>query len=307
MDIGTSFRNATDGLFAFLPSLLGSLLLLLIGFIIATVVAKIVKAVLDRLHLDKRLHESEAHTYVEKVMPGASPANGISRIVFWLIFVFFITAAIGALGIPAVTTFMNQVLAYLPNVIVAILIFVLAALISGAAAAAVTKLMGDTPTGKVVATAVPALVMVIALFMILNQLQIAPEIVTIAFAATMGALALGAALAFGLGGKDVAGRILEDAYRNGREAKEQAKRDAQVGRERAEQQAGQVGGGAYSGGASSAGQARDQGDYERGRYERGGYDQGGYDQRYDQDAETQRTLPVQSDDPAGYDPYQPGR
>ena len=135
------------------------------------------------------------------MLPGASPTNGIARVVFWLIFVFFLFSAIGALKIPAVTGFMNQVLAYLPNVIVAIFIFVIAALLAGAVAGGVAKVMGDTPTGKIVATIVPALVMVIAMFMILDQLKIAPQIVQIAFAATMGALALGLALAFGLGGR----------------------------------------------------------------------------------------------------------
>lgn len=297
MDIGSSFENATDGIFAFIPNLLGSLLLLLIGYVIATVVAKLVKTVLDKLHLDTRLKESDAHTYVERVVPGASASNGISRVVFWLIFVFFISAAIGALGIPAVSTFMNQVLAYLPNVIVAILIFVVAALVSGAAAAGAAKLLGDTPTGKIAATVIPALVMVIALFMILNQLQIAPEIVTIAFAATMGALALGTALAFGLGGKDVAGRILEDAYTSSREAKERAKSDLQTGRARAEQQLDQRGDSSYQ-----------QDTYGQGAYEQPGtYEQGYYDEApYDQGVETQRTQPVQSTDP-GYDPYQQGR
>jgi hypothetical protein len=95
--------------------------------------------------------------------------------------------------------------------------------------------MGDTPTGKIVATVVPALVMVIALFMILDQLRIAETIVTIAFAATMGALALGLALAFGLGGRDVARRLLEDAYAQGRRAKDQARQDFAVGRDRAEE------------------------------------------------------------------------
>lgn len=297
MDIGSSFENATDGIFAFIPNLLGSLLLLLIGYVIATVVAKLVKTVLDKFHLDTRLRESDAHTYVERVVPGASASNGISRVVFWLIFVFFISAAIGALGIPAVSTFMNQVLAYLPNVIVAILIFVVAALVSGAAAAGAAKLLGDTPTGKIAATVIPALVMVIALFMILNQLQIAPEIVTIAFAATMGALALGTALAFGLGGKDVAGRILEDAYTSSREAKERAKSDLQTGRARAEQQLDQRGDSSYQ-----------QDSYQQGAYEQPGtYEQGYYDEGpYDQGVETQRTQPVQSTDP-GYDPYQQGR
>ena len=234
MNIGESFQNATDTFFAFLPNLLGFLVLLLVGFVVAKVVQAVVRKVLEKLGVDQHLRSSDANKYVEKVLPGASPSNGISRIVFWFIFLFFLVAAIGALKIPAVTTFMNQVLAYLPNVIAAIIIFVVAALIAGAVAGAVAKLMGDTPTGKIVATVVPALVMVIAMFMILNQLKIAEEIVSIAFAATMGALALGLALAFGLGGRPVAQRLLEDAYNKGRDAKEQAKTDLQTGRERAE-------------------------------------------------------------------------
>jgi small-conductance mechanosensitive channel len=234
MDIGNSFQNATDRFFEFLPNLLGFLVILIIGFVIAKVVAAVIRKVLQKVGIDRKLHESDAHTYVERVMPGASPSNGIARVVFWLIFIFFLTSAIGALKIPAVTTFMNQVLAYLPNVIVAIVIFVVAALISGAAAAGVTKLIGDTPTGKIVAAVIPALVMVIAMFMILNQLKIAEEIVTIAFAATMGALALALALAFGLGGRGVAQLMLEEAYRKGADAKDQVRDELESGRERAE-------------------------------------------------------------------------
>src|SRR3954451_23675821 len=238
MHIKSSFQNALDNLVGFLPNLLGCLLLLLVGYIVAKVVATVVAKVLKGVGLDRHLHDSDANKYVEKVMPGASPTKGISRVVFWLVFVFFLTSAVGALQIPAVTTFMNQVLAYLPNVIVAIVIFVAAALVAGAVAAGVTSIMGDTPTGKIVATIVPALVMVVAMFMILNQLQIAEEIVSIAFAATMGALALGLALAFGLGGKDVARRMLEDAYNKRGETKAQARQDLQTGRGRVEDRVG---------------------------------------------------------------------
>ena len=234
MEIKQSLQNGLDNLIGFIPNLIGFLLLLLVGFIVAKVVAGLVRTLLQKVGLDQHLHESDANKYVERVLPGASPSNGIARVVFWLVFAFFLFAAIGALKIPAVTTFMNQVLAYLPNVIVAIAIFVVAALVSAAVASALTRTMGDTPTGKIVASIVPALVMVIALFMILNQLKIAEEIVNIAFAATMGALALGLALAFGLGGRDVARRLLEDAYANGRRAKEQAKQDLQTGADRAE-------------------------------------------------------------------------
>jgi small-conductance mechanosensitive channel len=240
MNIANSFRQALDGFFAFLPNLVGFLVILIIGFVVAKVVQGVIRKVLERAGLDRHLHESDAHQYVERFMPGASPANGIARVVFWLIFVFFLFSAIGALKIPAVTTFMNQVLAYLPNVIVAIVIFVAAALVSGAVAGGIAKIMGDTPTGKIVATILPALVMVIALFMILEQLQIAPEIVRIAFAATMGALALGLALAFGLGGRSVAQRMLEDAYEKGRQHQDQVKQDVEAGRARAEDQARQA-------------------------------------------------------------------
>jgi hypothetical protein len=240
MDIGNSAQRGFDAFFAFIPNILGFLVILIIGYVIAKVVATVVRKALDGLHLDRHLHDSDASKYTDRFMPQASPSNGIARVVFWLIFLFFLVSAIGALKIPAVTTFMNQVLAYLPNIIVAIVIFVLAALIAGAAAAGIAKLMGDTPTGKIAASVVPGLVMVIAIFMVLDQLRIAPEIVTIAFAATMGALALGLALAFGLGGRDVAARLLEDAYSKGREQREQVKSDLQTGRDRAQDRAEQA-------------------------------------------------------------------
>jgi small-conductance mechanosensitive channel len=262
VEVKQSLQTGLDNLIGFIPNLIGFLVLLLVGYIVAKVVAGVVRKLLQTVGLDKQLHESDANKYVDRVLPGASPSNGIARAVFWLVFVFFVFAAIGALRIPAVTTFMNQVLAYLPNIIAAILIFVVAALVAGAVAAGVTKLMGDTPTGKIVASVVPAVVMVIALFMILNQLRIAEEIVTIAFAATMGALALGLALAFGLGGRDVARRLIEDAYANGQRARQQARQDLQTAQARAQDAAAQAGSsqggaGTYSGARTTSATSSD--------------------------------------------------
>jgi hypothetical protein len=237
VDVGDSLQQGFDQFFAFLPNILAFLVILVVGYLVAKLVKTVVAKVLDKLGVDRKLHESDASQYVERVMPEASPANGIGRVVFYLVFVFFLFSAIGALQIPALTTFMNEVLAYLPNVIAAIAIFVIAAVLAGAAGGGAAKLMGDTPTGKIVGTVVPALVMVIAVFMILQQLQIAPEIVQIAFAATMGALALGLALAFGLGGRPVAQDMLQQAYDKGREQKDQVKQDAQLARDRGQQQA----------------------------------------------------------------------
>jgi Conserved TM helix len=230
MRIGQTLKDGVSEIVAFLPNLIGFLLLLLIGFIVAKVVSAVVTKLLQRTGVDQKIQESSSNKYVDAALPGATVSKGVGTVFFWLIFVFFLFSAIGALKIPALTGFMNSVLAYLPNVIAAIFIFVVAALVSGAVAAGVTKLMGDTPTGKIVATVVPALVMVIAMFMILEQLQIAPEIVRIAFGAVMFALALGLALAFGLGGRDVAARLLEDAYAKGREQKDQVRADVESAR-----------------------------------------------------------------------------
>jgi small-conductance mechanosensitive channel len=233
VSVGDSFQKTLDNIFGFIPNIIAFLVILLIGYIVARIIKGVVAKVLQKVGLDKQLHESSAKTYVDKVMPDASPSNGIARIVFYLVFAFFFFSAIGALKIPALTTFMNQVLSYLPNVIVAIIIFVVAATLAGAAAAAVARFMGDTPTGKVVGAVVPALIMVIAMFMILEQLNIAEQIVEIAFAATMGALALGLALAFGLGGRPIAQQMLQDAYDAGSRNKEQIKSDLQTGADRA--------------------------------------------------------------------------
>lgn len=240
MDIGASFNEAWRVFFGFLPNLLGFLVILLIGYIVAKLVSAAVGKLLEKTGVDRKLQESDANRYVEMVMAGARPSRGVARVVFWLIFAFFFSA-IGALKIPSLTVFMNQVLAYLPNVIVAIVIFVLAALIAAAVAKGVSRVMGDTPTGKIAASVLPAVVMVIALFMILEQLKIAEDIVRIAFAATMFALALGLALAFGLGGRDLAGRLLEDGYRRGLEEREQMRRNRDLDGDRPRSEAEPVG------------------------------------------------------------------
>ena len=235
--VGDSLQKGLDTFFGFIPNLLAFLVILVIGYFIAKVVSGIIKKVAQKAGLDKALHESDAKQYVDRVSPDASPSAAIGKVFFFIIFIFVLTAAIGALKIPAVTAFMNQVLAYLPNVIAAIVIFVVAAAVAGAIAGGVAKLLGDTPTGKVVAAAVPSLVMLIAVFMILNQLKIAPQIVQITYTALLFSVALASALAFGLGGREVAGQMLGDAYRKGQEQKGQVKADLQKGKERGQDQA----------------------------------------------------------------------
>jgi hypothetical protein len=137
-------------------------------------------------------------------------------VVFWFVFLFAISAAITALRIPALSAFISDVQAFLPNIVVAVLIFVLAAALAGVTAAAVGRLMGDTPTGRIVQAVVPGIILAIGGFMVLDQLHIAPQIVTITYAGLITLLVLSGGLAFGLGGREVAADMLRDAYDRGR-------------------------------------------------------------------------------------------
>ena len=217
VEISESLQQGIDDLIGFLPRLIGFLLIVLIGYLVAKALSKMVVLALEKLGTDRALSSGTSGEYVQKLAPDVSPSNLIGRVVFWFIMLGVLSIAISALGIAALNDFLADVFAYLPNVVAAILIGVIAVAIAGAVARLVTSALGGTPIGKLLATALPALVMAIAVFMILNQLRIATEIVTITYAAVLGGLALGMALAFGLGGRDVASRMLEDAYRRGRE------------------------------------------------------------------------------------------
>jgi len=235
--IGGSVDRAFTVFFAWLPALVGAIAVLLIGYLVAKIVGKLVARVTQRAGLDRTLHSGPGGSAIRKVTP--HPSRLLGAIAFWAILLSAISLAASVLHIKALTAFVGAVWGYLPNVIAAIAIFIVAGLIATAVATLVSRVMGDTGLGRVVATGVPILVMTIASFMILNQLKIAPAIVTITYAAILGAIALGSALAFGLGGRDVAARLLEGAYSNVQQNKESWKRDLDQGVRRARDEAAQ--------------------------------------------------------------------
>jgi hypothetical protein len=231
-DILQSLQSAFTTFVNYLPQLLGALVVLVVGYIIAKILDKVIIKLLRKARLDERLTANAGGRFVEKVSPGGSPARLVGGVVFWVIMLFVISSAIGTLGIPALTGFMNLVLSYLPNVIAALLIFIAAAAVAGAISGLAQRTLGDTPNGQVVRAGAPALIMAIAVFMILTQLHIAPVIVTATYIALIGAIALGSALAFGLGGQDAARDMINSGYRKAQEHYDTIAREAQLARER---------------------------------------------------------------------------
>ena len=161
----------------------------------------------------------------------------IATIVFWLIFGLTIMLAVSALGIEALTDFVSTVVAYLPNVIAALLILLVAIALAGAVGGLAQRLIGGTMLGKLVQTAVPVLVIAIALFMALVQLKVATQIVVATYVIVLGSIGLGFALAFGLGGRNVADRLLTGAYEAGQQRMPELRSDAQQAKEQAASEA----------------------------------------------------------------------
>jgi hypothetical protein len=221
VSISDSLQRGLDQLIGFLPRLIGFLIILLIGWLIARAVKALLVKALEGVGIDRALSSGSAGPYVARVMPDARPSQLIGAIAFWFLFLGAFAIAVSQLGITALDNFVEAIVAYLPNVVVAILIFVLAGALAAAVSGLVSRTLGDTATGKIAATAAPLLIMGIAVFMILDQLRIAPAIVQITYIALVGSVALGSAIAFGLGGRDVAARVLEDAYASGRDGRDE--------------------------------------------------------------------------------------
>jgi mechanosensitive ion channel-like protein len=224
VEIGDSLQRGLDELVAFLPRLVGFLIILLIGWLIARAVKAIVVKALQGVGLDRALSSGSAGPYVARAVPDARPSDIIGAVAFWFLFLGAVAIAVSQLGIEALDNFLQSIVAYLPNIVVAILIFVVAGAVAAAVSGLVSRTLDGTATGRIAGTAAPVLIMGIATFMILDQLNIAQAIVEITYIALLGSVALGMAIAFGLGGRDVAARLLEDAYRQGRERREEVRR-----------------------------------------------------------------------------------
>ena len=233
VEVGDSLQRGLDNLIGFLPNLIGFVIILAIGYVIARVVKGIVTKLLENVGTDRAIHSGSTGEYVNRVAPGFRPSSVIGTVTFWFLFLGALAIAVSQLGIAALENFVADIVAYLPNVVVAVLILVLAIALAGFVGTALERTMGDTPTGKVVRSVAPVLIMAIGTFMLLDQLQIAPQIVTITYAALLGGVFLAMALAFGLGGREVANRMLSDAYDRERTSTGRFRRDQAVERDRA--------------------------------------------------------------------------
>lgn len=123
----------------------------------AKAIGKLVEVALEKVGTDRALASSSTGGYVPRVAPDASPSRLIGRVVFWFILLGALSIAIASLGIAALNDFLADVFSYLPNVVVAILIFVVASALAGWLGRTGGSLFGTTPSGRLLATLAPGL------------------------------------------------------------------------------------------------------------------------------------------------------
>ena len=201
----------------FLPQLAIALLVVLIGWIIGGLLGKVVRKVLQKLQLQSLLEKAGVNELVSRAGYDFHPERFLGALVKWFVVLAFVVVALDILRLQEVTTFMREVvLGYLPQVFVAVLILLAAMVIAGLAKKALAASLragGASIKAELLSRLAYYLIIAFGVMAALNQLKIAEELIQTLFMGIVFALALGTGLAFGLGGKDAAGRYIDQVTR----------------------------------------------------------------------------------------------
>jgi len=207
-----SFQQLWLGVAGFVPRLIAAIIIFVIGWVIAVALAKVVNQIIRAIKVDKALQSLGLEESFSRAGIRLDAGAFVGSIVKWFFIVVFLAATVEVLGLPQVTTFLREVVVlYLPNVFVAALILVAAALIADATARVVTgsAKAANLPSAGFLGGVSKWAIWIFAILAALYQLGIAGPFVQTLFTGVVAALALAGGLAFGLGGKDTAARYLE--------------------------------------------------------------------------------------------------
>ncbi len=208
MDLFQPLQNALSTLLSYIPQLIGAIIILIIGYIVARILQAVIGRVLQGIGFDGWMEKGGIKQFFDRAQTNYTPATVIGRLVFWFVFIIALTMAADALGIPQVSAVLGQLIAFIPSIIAAILILVLAALLANF----VSGIVRGATDSNVLASVVRYAIIVYAVFAAITELGIAVELTAPTFLILLGAVALAAAIAFGLGGREVAQDILQKAY-----------------------------------------------------------------------------------------------
>jgi hypothetical protein len=236
----TSLAAAMALFFSAIPKILGFIVIVIAGWFIASLIDKGVAALLRAIRFNELASRAGLADFVDKMGMNTDPAGMIGLVVKWFVRLIALVVGFDALGLPAVSDVLQQFLLWLPNLVVALVVLV----IGGLAARALSNLVrgaaaeGGIENASFLAKLASVMVWAFAIVVAVNQIGIATTLVNTLFMAFVGAIALGAGLAFGLGGRETAGEILRTWYDKARQNKSQIARAADAMDRRAAENAG---------------------------------------------------------------------
>jgi hypothetical protein len=221
--ISDSFNKFLGKVITFLPNLLAMITILIIGFLIAWIIKKLIFRFLKAIQFDK---VSEQWGLVEVLSKGGltySPARLLSRFFYWVIVLVTLIMGINALDVPATQNFIAQFFNYLPHLFAAILILIVGYLIAIflGQAALIAAVNAQMESARLLARSIRWFIIILSLTMALYHLGIAEKVIIAAFTIIFGGIVLALAIAFGWGGRELAKDFLERLYRK----KEKGERD----------------------------------------------------------------------------------
>lgn len=208
--IVASLQEVWVSMASFLPLLLGAVIVFLVGWVVAMALSKAVEQLVRALRVDALLQKLDVGHAVERAGWRLNTGAFVGWLVKWSLVIAFLLASVNILGLTAVSDFLKDILLYVPNVIVAALILVIAALVADVVERAVRgSVEAAGYRGSLVGITARWAIWVFAFFAILPQLGIATALVQTLVTGLVAALAIAFGLAFGLGGKETAHAFLE--------------------------------------------------------------------------------------------------
>jgi hypothetical protein len=209
-ELSQALHDIARGFAHFLPRLIVMLILALLGWVIAYVIKAVLRSTLRLVNFDKLSENAGASQLLSKAaLPSATEI--LSRFVFWVAWLGFILLGVSALGIMELQGQIARFFLFLPHLFVAMFIMFLGLLAASffSRATLLAAVNANMPSPKVLSLAVRTIIVVFVFSIVFEELGIAEQTMLVAFGIAFGALMLGLAIAFGIGGKDLAQRFLE--------------------------------------------------------------------------------------------------
>lgn len=206
-----SLQNVWYGVASFVPNLIIALIIFAIGWVLAALVERLVESILKALKIDAALRSAGLEEVVKRSGHNLNSGLFVGTLCRWFVIVVFLMASFDVLGLAQVNLFLQQVVSYLPQVIVAVLILMIAAVVANAMQKLVvaSAKAGHLHVAELGGRVTKWSIWIFALLTALYTLGVAPAMIQTVLTAIFAGGALAFGLAFGLGGKETAQRIVE--------------------------------------------------------------------------------------------------